>query len=129
MNEHKSDPLNMEESLDIALKDHNGKVVMLFPRSVPHIVFEPQSAFNVAEELARCAHKARFPSEKLPEDFSPDGGISFELEYNVEWNAKQGKPPQRHEPIGTNLFTATQATEMIEHILGGAVDRRNDGVR
>lgn len=63
-------PINMNESVDIALKDHQGKVIMLFPRPVPHIVFEPQGGFNVAENLARCAHKARFPGERLPEDFS-----------------------------------------------------------
>lgn len=65
-----SRPLNMTENVDIALNDHKGKVIMLFPRPVPHIVFEPQGAFNVAENLARCAHKARFPGESLPEDFS-----------------------------------------------------------
>ena len=69
----------------------------------------------------------RFLAWKLPEDFSPDAGISFKPEYNVEYNAKLGIPPQRHEPIGTNLFTATQATEMIEHILGGAMDSSNQG--
>ena len=63
-------PVNMNESVDIALKDHKGKVMMIFPRPVPHIIFEPQNAFNVAENLARCAHKARFPGDRLPEDFS-----------------------------------------------------------
>lgn len=59
----------------------------------------------------------RFLSWKLPEDFHPDAGISFNPEFNVEWNAKHGKPPQRHEPIGTNLLTATQAKAMLEHVL------------
>lgn len=58
----------------------------------------------------------RFLGWKLPEDFHPDGGISFEPYFNVEYNAKQGKPPQRHEPIGTNLFTADQAKAMFEHV-------------
>lgn len=58
----------------------------------------------------------RFLGWKLPEDFHPDAGISFTPEFNVEWNAKQGKPPQRHEPVGTNLFTATQARAMFEHV-------------
>lgn len=45
----------------------------------------------------------RFLGWKLPEDFSPDCGISYK---------KIG------EPIGTNLFTASQAREMIKYILG-----------
>lgn len=64
----------------------------------------------------------RFLSWKLPEDFHPDAGISFSPYFNVEYNAKHGKPPQRHEPIGTNLLTATQARAMLEHVL-----RRPDG--
>ena len=59
----------------------------------------------------------RFLGWKLPEDFHPDCGISFTPHFNVEWNAKQGKPPQRYEPVGTNLFTAGQARAMLEHVL------------
>lgn len=62
----------------------------------------------------------RFLGWKLPEDFHPDAGISFQPYFNVEWNAKHGKPPQRHEPIGTNLFTADQAKAMLEHVLAVA---------
>lgn len=62
----------------------------------------------------------RFLAWKLPEDFSPDAGISFEPEYNVEWNAQEGRPPSRHEPTGTNLFDATQAREMVLYMLDGA---------
>ena len=50
----------------------------------------------------------RFLSWKLPKDFSPDGGISF-------------VPSKTHPdmwPIGTNLFTADQAKEMLAHITG-----------
>lgn len=61
----------------------------------------------------------RFLSWKLPENFHPDAGISFEPEFNKEWNAKQGKPPQRHKPSGTNLFDATQAEVMVRHMIEG----------
>ena len=44
----------------------------------------------------------RFLGWKLPKDFSPDCGISFD---------------KKHEPVGTNLFTATQAEEMVRFIL------------
>jgi hypothetical protein len=49
----------------------------------------------------------RFLRWKLPDDFMPDGGVSFTAPSNPDW-----------WPIGTNLLTATQATEMIEYILG-----------
>lgn len=59
----------------------------------------------------------RFLGWKLPEDFHPDDGISFEPEFNKEWNAAQGKPPQRRTPTGTNLFSYTQAEAMVRFIL------------
>lgn len=46
----------------------------------------------------------RFLQWRLPEDFYPDAGISYD----------RTRP---HEPIGTNLFSATQAKEMVEHML------------
>lgn len=56
----------------------------------------------------------RFLSWKLPENFSPDAGISFKAEYN------EGTPwPAKHEPSGTNLFSAVQAEAMIRHMLVG----------
>jgi len=45
----------------------------------------------------------RFLAWKLPSDFNPDGGISFNSNCS---------------PIGTNLFTATQAKQMIENLIG-----------
>lgn len=62
----------------------------------------------------------RFLCWKLPEDFRPDDGISFEPEFNKEWNASQGKPPQRRTPTGTNLFSYTQAEAMVRYIIDGA---------
>jgi len=59
----------------------------------------------------------RFLGWKLPENFHPDAGISFKPEFNVEYNAARGLPPQRHEPSGTNLFDATQAEEMVRYML------------
>lgn len=56
---------------------------------------------------------SRFLMWKLPENFRPDGGITFKAEFNenTQW-------PMRHEPSGTNLFDANQAEAMIRHILG-----------
>lgn len=55
----------------------------------------------------------RFLSWRLPEDFSPDGGISFRRVFN-----EHIENPMRHEPVGTNLFNAAQAEAMIRHLLG-----------
>lgn len=70
---------------------------------------------EVTEEMV-----TRFLGWKLPKDFAPDAGITFTPEYNVEFNAKQGFPPSRHEPNGTNLLTATQARAMLEYVLDSA---------
>lgn len=56
----------------------------------------------------------RFLMWKLPWGFCPDGGISFEPAYN------NGTPQGgKHEPVGTNLLSADQATAMVRHMLEG----------
>jgi hypothetical protein len=57
----------------------------------------------------------RFLGWKLPEHFNPDCGISFKWTHSEQsqWG------PQKYEPIGTNLFDAIQATEMVRHIVEG----------
>jgi len=55
----------------------------------------------------------RFLQWRLPDNFAPDAGISFKAVFN-----EHTAHPMRHEPVGTNLFTATQADAMIRHLLG-----------
>jgi hypothetical protein len=56
----------------------------------------------------------RFLGWKLPENFSPDGGISFKRLGNI------GTPHEyRHDPVGTNLFDATQAYAMVQYMVDG----------
>ena len=64
----------------------------------------------------------KFLGWKLPEHFRPDAGISFTPEYNVEYMAAQGKPPCRHEPVGTNLFSADQAEQMFNDCFPDTVE-------
>ena len=59
----------------------------------------------------------RFLSWKLPENFSPDAGISFKAVFNEDTSH-----PMKHEPFGTNLFDAAQAEEMVRHMIGGMPD-------
>ena len=56
----------------------------------------------------------RFLSWKLPEDFAPDGGITFKPMFN-----EHTAHPMRHEPFGTNLLNYHQAEAMVRHILDG----------
>lgn len=56
----------------------------------------------------------RFLSWSLPENFQPDGGISFER----ICNANTAHPSIR-EPVGTNLFDAEQAQKMVRHMIEG----------
>ena len=51
----------------------------------------------------------RFLAWKLPGNFSPDGGISFDPPVAVAWPW----------PIGTNLLDATQVTAMVQHMVSG----------
>lgn len=56
----------------------------------------------------------RFLGWKLPKDFNPDCGISFKKEGDYV-HPEFGRT--KYEPIGTNLFTATQAEAMIRYLL------------
>lgn len=73
------------------------------------------------EQIAHMVQ--RFLAWKLPEDFRPDGGITFKAAFNehTQW-------PMRHEPSGTNLFDARQAEAMVRYIVAEmpAPSRRPD---
>lgn len=54
----------------------------------------------------------RFLGWPLPDDLTPDCGISFE-----PISSKGTKWESRRKPIGTNLLTAVQARAMLEYVL------------
>lgn len=56
----------------------------------------------------------RFLSWKLPENFNPDGGISFTKFFNTHL-----PNPSRYEPSGTNLLDYQQARQMVLHMIEG----------
>jgi len=56
----------------------------------------------------------RFLGWKLPENFSPDAGISFKATFNEHTDY-----PMKHEPSGTNLLDATQAEAMVRYMIEG----------
>ena len=53
----------------------------------------------------------RFLWWRLPDDFQPDGGITFN-----RFVGCQPRPPEWW-PVGTNLLTAVQAKAMLQHVL------------
>ena len=57
----------------------------------------------------------RFLGWRLPENFSPDAGISsFKPDFNVHT-----AHPMKHEPVGTNLFDCFQAEAMVRYMIAG----------
>ncbi|MGL4638863.1 MAG: hypothetical protein ACRCVX_03895 [Shewanella sp.] len=64
---------------------------------------------------------SRFLSWNLPEDFAPDGGVSFKRESDFD-HPELG----RHvfKPTGTNLLNAPQARAMLEHVLDPLVETK-----
>ena len=55
----------------------------------------------------------RFLAWKLPATFNPDNGITFVPHYVADSRIIA------REPVGTNLFDAVQAEEMVRHMLEG----------
>ena len=80
-------------------------------------VADPQPVFTATiDEMV-----SRFLCWKLPADFAPDAGISFDLEANAHM------PPEYrhlHTPTGTNLFTADQAKAMLMHVVAGLIETK-----
>lgn len=119
--------------------DHEGESVLaVLPEDwgaaeyIRHLEAERDSWRRVAEKCESRAQEAetklrdalkltvqhmvnRFLNWKLPDDFAPDCGISFDID-----KCRFGS--NVHFPSGTNLFTATQAEAMIRYILKGATD-------
>lgn len=59
----------------------------------------------------------RFLGWKLPDDFSPDSGISFKRVFNEHLPT-----PMKNEPSGTNLFDYNQALAMVRYMAEGLQD-------
>ncbi|MES2814492.1 MAG: hypothetical protein V4720_06320 [Pseudomonadota bacterium] len=76
-----------------------------------------RAGFDQAQDRWIAAMVSRFLCWRLPEDFSPDGGISFEAKY-----VGVGGQTIAREPTGTNLFTAAQAEAMLRHLVTRALD-------
>lgn len=56
----------------------------------------------------------RFLGWRLPQNFNPDGGVSFKKTFNDHLPT-----PTKYEPSGTNLLDATQADAMVRYMIEG----------
>ncbi|WP_198363662.1 hypothetical protein [Burkholderia ubonensis] len=72
----------------------------------------PTAAADVTDDMV-----TRFLGWRVPDDFAPDAGISF-------------KPPINPDlwPVGTNLLTAPQARQMLEHVLAAPQPAQADAL-
>lgn len=66
----------------------------------------------------------RFLGWRLPDDFSPDAGISFKRTFN-----EHTPHPMYHDPHGTNLLTATQAEAMVRYMVEGIASHPQEPAR
>jgi hypothetical protein len=78
----------------------------------PNVLIEEAKRVRIAIDVDSMVN--RFLGWKLPEDFYPDCGITFDGRKPDALN------PNKSWPTGTNLFHAGQAKAMFEHALGGA---------
>ena len=87
----------------------------LMLREIPALLAAQAPADTPPPSKSQIKHMVeRFLMWKLPENFNPDCGISFKKSYN------ENTPyPAKHEPVGTNLFDATQAEAMVRYMVEG----------
>jgi hypothetical protein len=110
-----------------ALDRHHAAILAALPAAISHDLPGPVPPNPGAQEASAAAmvpppvsadlvdHMvSRFLSWKLPEGFSPDGGITFTPVMN-----EGTEYAYRSDPSGTNLFNAEQATAMVRHMLEG----------
>ena len=88
---------------------------------IPKELSEKETPKMTDEQIKHMVN--RFLGWKLPENFAPDGGISFKATFN------DGTPYQmKHNPSGTNLFDATQAEKMVRFMVEGLPsEKENEG--
>lgn len=104
-----------------AIKEAKASISRKYPSLRKFVAGVPLSApvaTTIVHTVDINALVNRFLLWRLPEDFSPDGGISFAIAPRL----------MQHWPTGTNLFTADQARKMFEYCVTGlAIAVRNAG--
>ena len=104
INKHSDAGIGIEFSIQ------NPEEVLFVNQSIYAAPVAVQAVPAVTDEMVN-----RFLCWKLPRGFYPDGGITFSMKGRYE-----GFPLPDCWPIGTNLLTADQAREMLEHVIAAA---------
>lgn len=103
----------MPEEYRFVTEGHNAVVVDTGTAIAAMLAFATETPASAGPDQVQHM-VSRFLQWKLPANFAPDAGINFKAEFN-EGTAH----PMRHEPVGTNLFTAVQAEGMVRFMLDG----------
>src|SRR5579863_7137861 len=82
-------------------------------RTSPHPSPRPHRRQQMTEDQIKHMVN-RFLGWRLPENFNPDDGISFN-----PIAGEHGPHPFRRTPSGTNLFDAMQADAMVRYMVEG----------
>lgn len=110
-------PIPLYKRVEAILDEHSAwiarpndevtKRVALAAMFAAHSVMTEEEELEVIDvEATIKLMVSRFLRWTLPDDFNPDGGISFTRHPG-------------HVPVGTNLLTAVQAADMVRYILDG----------
>jgi hypothetical protein len=96
--------------------DEGATITPLYPAQRPSLTEAPgvSELENLLTEGQIKYMANRFLGWKLPEDFHPDGGISFKRTFNDHL-----PQPMKYNPSGTNLFDSGQALEMVRYMVEG----------
>lgn len=97
--------LHGDEKHQAWLREFQPKIAAIIRKAV-----SPKAAADGPRDIKRLVN--RFLGWKLPENFSPDAGISFKKTFNDHFPV-----PMKHEPTGTNLFDASQTEAMFRYVL------------
>lgn len=85
-----------------------GNFAMMIWNRGESVAGQPTQQGSVPEEVIRAAAE-KFLQWKLPANFYPDGGVSFDRAYEYD---------SPHWPVGTNILTAEQAEQMFRECFG-----------
>lgn len=100
------DAISFEPAGNVYVMNEAGKTIASY--GVAPIIYAHEAPANEDPRGRLGPLVDRFLSWRLPANFAPDGGISFDA----------SRVHANHWPTGTNLFDYDQAKTMLQHVLG-----------
>lgn len=113
----------LADKTKVAIEARDGRVILQFSKPTQTLVMEPGEAFPIAEGMARAAHSARYPHEKLT-----DGSyIATQVRARVTENIRDAMVARAAIVMG-NLYQkkwtpAKAALEIVDVVLAMAQGR------